>query len=127
MTALLTLALVGVVLVVITAPMRHARAARRADPDARAGAPASAGGSASAGAPTSAGGSAWASSTDLEAAREAKYREIRDAELDYRTGKLSLEDYQAIDADLRAEAIEILDRYERAGGYERAGEDGTRP
>ena len=26
---------------------------------------------------------------DLEAAKEAKYREIRDAELDYRTGKLS--------------------------------------
>ena len=26
---------------------------------------------------------------ELEAAREAKYREIRDAELDYRTGKLS--------------------------------------
>jgi len=25
---------------------------------------------------------------DLEAARESKYREIRDAELDYRTGKL---------------------------------------
>jgi hypothetical protein len=47
---------------------------------------------------------------DLEAARETKYREIRDAELDYRTGKLSLEDYQAIDADLRAEAIAILDR-----------------
>ena len=32
---------------------------------------------------------------ELEAAREAKYREIRDAELDYRTGKLSREDYQA--------------------------------
>ena len=26
---------------------------------------------------------------ELEAAREAKYREIRDAELDHRTGKLS--------------------------------------
>ena len=49
---------------------------------------------------------------DLEAAREAKYREIRDAELDYRTGKLSPEDYQAIDSELRAEAIEILDRLE---------------
>ncbi len=49
---------------------------------------------------------------ELEAAREAKYQEIRDAELDYRTGKLSLEDYEAIDAQLRAEAIEILDRLE---------------
>jgi hypothetical protein len=49
---------------------------------------------------------------ELESAREAKYREIRDAELDFRTGKLSREDYQAIDTDLRAEAIEILDRLE---------------
>jgi hypothetical protein len=47
---------------------------------------------------------------ELEAAREAKYREIRDAELDYRTGKLSREDYEAIDRALRAEAIEILNR-----------------
>jgi cytochrome c-type biogenesis protein CcmF len=46
----------------------------------------------------------------LEAAREAKYREIRDVELDYRTGKLSREDYEAVDAMLRAEAITILDR-----------------
>lgn len=53
---------------------------------------------------------------DLEAAREAKYRELRDAELDYRTGKLSHEDYRAIDADLRAEAIDILNQYERAEG-----------
>jgi hypothetical protein len=47
---------------------------------------------------------------DLEAAREAKYREIRDAELDYRTGKLSPEDYETIDSTLRAEAVEILNR-----------------
>jgi len=45
---------------------------------------------------------------ELEAAREAKYREIRDAELDHRTGKLSDGDYQALERDLRAEAIEIL-------------------
>ncbi len=47
---------------------------------------------------------------ELEAAREAKYREIRDAELDYRTGKLSRADYDAIDGALRAEAVEILNR-----------------
>jgi hypothetical protein len=46
---------------------------------------------------------------ELQAAREAKYREIRDAELDYRTGKLSSEDYHTIDATLRAEALEILE------------------
>ena len=47
---------------------------------------------------------------ELEVAREAKYREIRDLELDYRTGKLSDEDYQAIDGVLRAEAVEILNQ-----------------
>jgi len=45
---------------------------------------------------------------ELEAAREAKYRELRDAELDHRTGKLSDEDYEALDRSLRGEAIEIL-------------------
>jgi hypothetical protein len=45
---------------------------------------------------------------ELEAARAAKYREIRDAELDHRTGKLSDADYDAIDRTLRAEAVEIL-------------------
>ncbi len=47
---------------------------------------------------------------ELEAAREAKYREIRDTELDYRTGKLSREDFDAVNATLRAEAVAILDR-----------------
>jgi hypothetical protein len=45
---------------------------------------------------------------DLEAAKEAKYREIRDAELDYRTGKLSEADWRAVDRELRAEAMELL-------------------
>ena len=48
--------------------------------------------------------------TDLEAARDAKYREIRDAELDYRTGKLSEADWRVLDRGLRAEAVEILRR-----------------
>jgi hypothetical protein len=51
---------------------------------------------------------------ELEAAREAKYRELRDAELDHRTGKLSDEDYAELDAALRAEAIEILRGIDRA-------------
>jgi hypothetical protein len=60
---------------------------------------------------------------ELETARESKYREIRDAELDFRTGKLSESDYAAIDADLRAEALTILDALERAevGSSEPAG------
>ena len=51
---------------------------------------------------------------ELEAAREAKYRELRDAELDHRTGKLSDEDYAELDTALRAEAIEILRGIDRA-------------
>ena len=46
----------------------------------------------------------------LEAARDAKYREIRDAELDHRTGKLSEADWRAQDRALRAEAVELLRR-----------------
>jgi hypothetical protein len=63
---------------------------------------------------------------ELEAAREAKYREIRDAELDFRTGKLSDEDYAATDGALRAEAVEILDRIEAVDASEEraSGRDG---
>ena len=45
---------------------------------------------------------------NLEAAREAKYREIRELELDHRTGKLSDQDFRALDRQLRAEAVQIL-------------------
>jgi hypothetical protein len=44
----------------------------------------------------------------LEAAKEAKYREIRDAELDHRMGKTSEADWRATDRELRAHAVEIL-------------------
>ena len=52
---------------------------------------------------------------ELEAAKEAKYREIRDAELDYRMGKLSEEDWRATDRELRAQAIAILRQLDQAG------------
>jgi hypothetical protein len=52
---------------------------------------------------------------DLEAAKEAKYREIRDAELDYRTGKLSEADWRVVDGELRAEAVELLHRLDELG------------
>ena len=55
---------------------------------------------------------------ELEAARDAKYREIRDAELDVRTGKLSDEDYESLDTSLRAEAIEILNELDQARARE---------
>jgi flagellar biosynthesis/type III secretory pathway M-ring protein FliF/YscJ len=53
---------------------------------------------------------------DLEARKEAKYREIRDAELDREQGKLSQDDWRAADAELRREAIEILRQIDEAGG-----------
>lgn len=53
---------------------------------------------------------------ELEAAKEAKYREIRDAQLDFEMGKLSQEDHRAIDRELRAEAIEILKRLDAVDG-----------
>jgi hypothetical protein len=98
--AILTLLLLGLVVLVVGAPLRRARRGEDVEP-AGVGVLSEGGGQDS---------SSTARRDALESAREAKYREIRDAELDYRTGKLSNEDYDAIDADLRAEAIEILDR-----------------
>jgi hypothetical protein len=89
---LIVLAILMVVVFVVSAPLRRERAARSAPARDLA---------------------------ELEAARDAKYREIRDAELDYRTGKLSDADYEAVDQGLRAEAIEILRAIDRA--RERAG------
>jgi type II secretory pathway component PulM len=56
----------------------------------------------------------------LEAARDSKLQEIRDAEMDMRTGKLSDEDYRAIDGTLRSEAVQILERLDDAVAHEDA-------
>ena len=53
-----------------------------------------------------------------EAAADAKYREIVDTELDYRTGKLAEPDFREIDQGLRGEAVELA----RALDEERARE-----
>lgn len=45
---------------------------------------------------------------ELEARKEAKYREIRDAEADHAAGKMTDEDHRRLDNELRGEAIEIL-------------------
>ena len=96
------LVVLAVVVFVVTGPLRRAaRCARRA-------------GSAEAEAASSR--PAPRELAELEAAREAKYREIRDAELDHRTGKLSDADFEAIDRTLRAEAIEILHAIDRERG-----------
>jgi hypothetical protein len=89
MDLLLVLVLVAVVVLVLWAPLRGGRLAAEAGESAER--------------------------RELEAARDAKYREIRDAELDHRTGKLSEPDWRALDRGLRAEAIEILRRLDRLG------------
>ena len=82
---MLVLLVFAVVVLVVTAPLRRGRA-------------------------EAAAASESAQRDALEAAKEAKYAEIRDAELDYRTGKLSEADWRAQDRALRAEAIELLRR-----------------
>jgi hypothetical protein len=59
---------------------------------------------------------------DLETAKEARYHEIREAEMDFRTGKLSEADWKAIDRQLRAEAVELLRRLDALGAAEAEGE-----
>jgi hypothetical protein len=97
--AILILAIVTVVVLAVGAPLRRAERERASGEEVESDRGPDAQGSAN-------------RHDDLLAAREAKYREIRDAELDYRTGKLSREDFDAIDAELRAQAIEILNRLE---------------
>lgn len=53
---------------------------------------------------------------DLEARKEAVYRQIRDAELDHEQGKLSDADFKRLDAELRREAIAVLKRLDATEG-----------
>ena len=62
----------------------------------------------------------------LEAAKEAKYREIRDAELDFRMGKLSEADYRVTDRELRAQAITILAQIDALEGRSPDGDGAAR-
>ncbi len=89
MSYLLILIVIAIAVVVISAPLRAARGSAEADRHASRRA-------------------------ELEAARDSKYREIRDAELDLATGKLSEADYAAIDHDLRHEAIAIMHALDEA-------------
>jgi hypothetical protein len=50
---------------------------------------------------------------ELEARKQAKYRQIRDAEADRAAGKLTEEDFARLDRELRGEAIAILKRIDR--------------
>ena len=51
---------------------------------------------------------------ELEARKEAKYREIRDTELDHAQAKLSDEEFARQDAELRRDAIAILKEIDAA-------------
>lgn len=86
---LAALVLAAVVALVVTGPLRRGDAQARAEEDRRAA---------------------------LEAAKEQKYRDIRDAELDYRMGKLSEPDWREADRELRAEAIEVLRQLDALDG-----------
>ena len=58
---------------------------------------------------------------DLQARKQAKYREIRDTELDHAQGKLDEREFRRQEAELKREAIEILkliDAHEAEGGAE---------
>ncbi|MDX6625740.1 MAG: cytochrome c-type biosis protein CcmF [Solirubrobacterales bacterium] len=63
--------------------------------------------------------------TEADALKEAKYREIRDAELDHAAGKLSDEDFAILDGELRREAVEILDRVGANGNGQKVGINGN--
>jgi len=92
MELLLTALLLGAVIAVVAAPL-----VRRGD----------------------AGGRDASRRRAIEAARDAKYRELLDAELDYRTGKLSEHDYREVDDQLRVEASELLGRLDAEQRTER--------
>ena len=52
---------------------------------------------------------------ELEAAKDAKYREIRDARLDFRLGKVSAADHEATERELQAQAVAILKELDELG------------
>lgn len=119
---LIVLAILVAVVAVVSAPLRRSGSQRGEGVDGEegpspAGAPRGPRSDGDQALGATAGGPDDAAAIDeLEAAREAKYREIRDAELDHETGKLSDQDFEAIDRSLRAEAIEILHALDRVRG-----------
>ena len=60
---------------------------------------------------------------ELEAAKAAKYREIRELELDLRMGKLDDAEFRRQDRERRAEAVELLRRLDALGAAEAPGAD----
>ena len=52
---------------------------------------------------------------ELEDAKQAKYREIKDAELEHKAGRMTREQWEETDAELRREALQILRRIDTLG------------
>lgn len=88
MEFVLAVAIVVLVAWFVTAPLRGRPSVTREDP-------------------------AVAELADLEARKQSKYRQIRDAEADHAAAKLGDEDFHRLDTELRAEAIEILKEIDR--------------
>ncbi|MGI8863407.1 MAG: hypothetical protein ACR2JH_03250 [Solirubrobacteraceae bacterium] len=129
MEFLILLAIIFAVAFIVTGPLRRARAEAGVGPQLP-GSRHDGGPSGDEPAPGSLKGDFERASAlaELEAAREAKYREIRDTQLDFDTGKLSPEDFEALDAGLRSEALQILEQIDelRPPGQPARSEDGSR-
>lgn len=52
---------------------------------------------------------------ELEDAKESKYREIKDAELEFKAGRLTQEQWSSTDDELRREAMLILRKIDTLG------------
>ena len=53
--------------------------------------------------------------TDVEARKQAALRGLRDAEYDFRSGKLDQADYQTLKSDLARQALEAIEEESTAG------------
>lgn len=61
----------------------------------------------------------------LEESKLVKYRELRELELDWRTGKVSQDDYEQTRAQLRSEAAALLAREPQATDAARSQTNGS--
>ena len=91
MEVLIAIVIVAAVAAFVSVPLRRARGAHEAEDSAHE-----------------------AVVADLEAQKQAKYREIRDTELDHASGKIGDEEFERQDSELRAEAISILKQIDAA-------------
>ncbi|MFT4050075.1 MAG: hypothetical protein QM648_09600 [Solirubrobacterales bacterium] len=52
---------------------------------------------------------------ELEDAKQSKYREIKDAELEFKAGRMTEDQWHETDKELRREAMQILGRIDTLG------------